>query len=98
DAENLFLDTENGFAEEIEHYPLGVAASSAPVTAIIEFDPREVDRSTGKSYTIRGRVRISAVGLTLTNRDAWLIHGARYETESIGDDEFGITTVEVIRR
>lgn len=103
DVADVFLDTSNGFAESITHYPAGATGSPATVTADVQFtaqtgfDTQNIERTYGKSLVIRGRLRVSA-SLTLLKTDAWLIAGKRYDTESIGAEEFGLVTVEIIRK
>ena len=97
DVSEVFLNTDNEeFAESVTHYPQGVVASAASVVAVAALMPRRKELERGEGYVVRGTLDVSP-SVTLHKKDAWLIGGNRFETESIDEERLGIVTVHVYR-
>lgn len=95
DVANVFLN-EDEFASSVTHYPQGVVANAAAVTAVVSLKPREKDLERGEGYVVRGTVDVGA-GVAVTNKDAWSIGGVRYETKSIDEERLGMITIHIYR-
>lgn len=93
---SVFLDTDE-FADSLTHYPLGVVASAATVTAVFIPAEPELHHERGKGIIIRGELHVAS-SLSVNDKDVWLINSSKYKTERIGDAEQGLRIIHVVRR
>lgn len=100
DVSGVFLNTDD-FAETVTHWPLGVSANAASVTAVFiegqggSEDPRR-DLSRGEEVVHRARLYVPS-GTSTDERDIWVVNSVQWQTLAVGPTEGGMTTVQLQR-
>ena len=94
-AASVFLNVDH-FGEAVEHRP-GGSSQSETVTAVVTIDPPTVSRERGDARVFTPSIQVlGSVNVNL--QSAWVIRGAKYETERIAPpDEAGMRMVELKR-
>ena len=80
--------------ETILHYPSGKESAASEVTAIVTWNPTQVDNSRGRG-TKRGGELLLNDSVTVTVKDAFSINDVRAEVVSIDPIQDGSQTVYI---
>lgn len=80
----------------ITQYPGGSTVVPVIISGVFEFKSRELDRQRGKGWECKGSLLVDT-NATLTNQDAWLIDGIRWDTETIDDPVAGLIEIHLVR-
>lgn len=95
DVAEVFFQ-EDDFAETVLRYVGGDSGNASTILAVVTLQPPEPDDMRGRGYVYRGSM-ILKEAVTITAQDAIKFDGNRYEVETIGDAQYGMRTVQLIR-